>query len=98
MGGTINTGLMYQVINPAFEHLAVSWYWAVPYIIALAIMRNLPMKAKRSRIFFFAGSDFNLFSTSYMNILPSPTFPVYSDFFTVLTTVSTGILQTMISI
>jgi len=48
---TINSGLMYQVINPAFEHLTglVSWYWALPYIVALAIMRNLPMKAKRSR-------------------------------------------------
>jgi DNA-binding CsgD family transcriptional regulator len=30
----------------------VSWYWAVPYIVALAIMRNLPMKAKRSRILY----------------------------------------------
>jgi len=51
---TINSGLMYQVINPAFDHLTglVSWYWAVPYIVALAIMRNLPMKAKRSRILY----------------------------------------------
>jgi DNA-binding CsgD family transcriptional regulator len=51
---TINSGLMYQVINPTFEHLTglVSWYWAVPYIVALAIMRNLPMKAKRSRILY----------------------------------------------
>jgi DNA-binding CsgD family transcriptional regulator len=51
---TINSGLMYQVINPAFEHLTglVSWYWVVPYIVALAIMRNLPMKAKRSRILY----------------------------------------------
>ena len=51
---TINSGLMYQVINPAFEHLTglVSWYWAAPYIVALAIMRNLPMKAKRSRILY----------------------------------------------
>jgi DNA-binding CsgD family transcriptional regulator len=51
---TINSGLMYQVISPAFEHLTglVSWYWAVPYIVALAIMRNLPMKAKRSRILY----------------------------------------------
>jgi len=49
---TINSGLMYQVINPAFEHLTglVSWYWAVPYIVALAIIRNLSMKAKRSGI------------------------------------------------
>ncbi|MGI6366282.1 MAG: LuxR C-terminal-related transcriptional regulator [Bacillota bacterium] len=51
---TINSGLMYQVINPAFEHLTglVSWYWAAPYIVALAIMRNLPMRAKRSRILY----------------------------------------------
>jgi DNA-binding CsgD family transcriptional regulator/MFS family permease len=51
---TINSGLMYQVINPAFEHLTglVSWYWAVPYIIALLIMRNLPMQVKRSRILY----------------------------------------------
>jgi DNA-binding CsgD family transcriptional regulator len=51
---TINSGLMYQVINPAFEHLTglVSWYWAAPYIVALVIMRNLPMKANRSRILY----------------------------------------------
>ncbi|MGI6428187.1 MAG: response regulator transcription factor [Syntrophomonadaceae bacterium] len=51
---TINSGLMYQVINPAFDHLTglVSWYWAVPYIVALAIMRNLPTGVKRSRILY----------------------------------------------
>lgn len=53
---TINSGLMYQVINPAFEHLSglTSWYWAVPYILALAVMRNLPMRANRS-VFLYAG-------------------------------------------
>lgn len=51
---TINSGLMYQVINPAFEHLTglVSWYWAIPYIVALVIMRYLPMNAKRSNILY----------------------------------------------
>lgn len=51
---TINSGLMYQVINPAFLHLSslTSWYWAVPYILALLVMRNLPAKAKRSRILY----------------------------------------------
>lgn len=51
---TINSGLMYQVINPAFAHLSwlTSWYWAVPYILALAIMCNLSAKAKRSRILY----------------------------------------------
>jgi DNA-binding CsgD family transcriptional regulator len=53
---TINSGLMYQVINPAFAHLTglVSWYWAVPYIAALAIMRNLPGETNRAR-FLYAG-------------------------------------------
>lgn len=47
---TINSGLMYQVFNPAFEHLTwlTSWYWAVPYIVALAVMRNLPSTIKRA--------------------------------------------------
>ncbi|HSH36918.1 MAG TPA: LuxR family transcriptional regulator [Schnuerera sp.] len=51
---TINSGLMYQVINPAFEHLIglVSWYWAVPYIVALILMRNLPNKIKGSQILY----------------------------------------------
>jgi DNA-binding CsgD family transcriptional regulator len=51
---TINSGLMYQVINPAFVHLTglVSWYWAVPYIVVLVVMRNLPMKVNRSRILY----------------------------------------------
>lgn len=51
---TINSGLMYQVINPAFGHLTKlsSWYWAVPYIIALLIMRNLPMKVNRAKILY----------------------------------------------
>lgn len=51
---TINSGLMYQVINPAFEHLTrlASWYWAVPYIFALVVMRNLPAGVKRSRILY----------------------------------------------
>ncbi|WP_017754371.1 LuxR family transcriptional regulator [Calidifontibacillus oryziterrae] len=51
---TINSGLMYQVINPAFKHLTglLSWYWAVPYIFAIIIMRNLPTKVKRSHILY----------------------------------------------
>ena len=51
---TINSGLMYQVINPAFEHLTklTSWYWAVPYIIALLFMRNLPARVNRANILY----------------------------------------------
>lgn len=51
---TINSGLMYQVMNPAFQHLTglVSWYWAVPYIIALILMRNLPQTVKHSMLLY----------------------------------------------
>jgi DNA-binding CsgD family transcriptional regulator len=51
---TINSGLMYQVINPAFDHLIglVSWYWAVPYILALIILRSIPLNKKRSSVLY----------------------------------------------
>ncbi len=55
---TIDSGLMYQVINPAFGHLRglVSWYWAVPYIAALAFMRNLPIRNRIQRsLFLYVG-------------------------------------------
>lgn len=53
---TINSGLMYQVINPAFAHheFLVSWYWAVPYVIALFIVRNLPLKTNRAYVLYVA--------------------------------------------
>lgn len=53
---TINSGLMYQVQGPAFADLEwlTSWYWAVPYIVALIIMRNLPRKANRTYILYVA--------------------------------------------
>lgn len=53
---TINSGLMYQVINPAFAHLEwlVSWYWALPYIFALYIMKKLPRKTNRNYILYVA--------------------------------------------
>lgn len=51
---TVNSGLMYQVVNPAFAHLEwlSSWYWAVPYIMALYIIKNLPPKTNRSYILY----------------------------------------------
>jgi DNA-binding CsgD family transcriptional regulator len=51
---TINSGLMYEVVNPAFVHLTAltSWYWAVPYIAALFIMRNLPVGIKHARMLY----------------------------------------------
>lgn len=51
---TINSGLMYVVINPAFQHSTalVGWYWAVPYLIALVVMRNQNLTFKYSRMLY----------------------------------------------
>jgi len=53
---TITSGLMYEVVNPAFIHLEqiTSWYWATPYIIALIIMRSLSLKINRVNVLFIA--------------------------------------------
>lgn len=53
---TINSGLMYRVLNPAYAHLEwlTSWYWAIPYIVALIIMRNLSRKTNRTYILYVA--------------------------------------------
>jgi DNA-binding CsgD family transcriptional regulator len=53
---TINSGLMYQMVNPAFAHLEwlTSWYWALPYIAAIFVMRNLPRQINRAYILYVA--------------------------------------------
>ena len=53
---TINSGLMYHVVNPAFEHLTTltSWYWAVPYVAAILLLRNFSQKIKTSYILYVA--------------------------------------------
>ncbi|MBS3985844.1 MAG: hypothetical protein KGZ66_09650 [Selenomonadales bacterium] len=47
---TINSGLMYHVQRPSFAHLEwlTSWYWAVPYIVALLVLRNLRRNQNRA--------------------------------------------------
>ncbi len=53
---TINSGLMYHVINPAFEHLQwlTSWYWAVPYIGALYVVKMLPERTNQTYVLYVA--------------------------------------------
>lgn len=65
---TINSGLMYQVVNPAFAHLEglTSWYWAVPYIAALFIMRNLPRRMNRTYILYVASAMIGLSFIGFM--------------------------------
>ncbi len=51
---TIISGLMYQVVNPHFSHLGiVSWYWALPYISAIFIIRNTSV-SKRTYMLYVA--------------------------------------------
>ncbi len=64
---TINSGFMYQVVTPSFAHLRflTSFYWALPYIGAILIMRYLPIKTNRAYLFYVAlimnGVSFLLF-------------------------------------
>lgn len=53
---TINSGLMFQVVNPAFAGIQwfTSWYWAVPYILAILVLRNNLHKINRSYVLYTA--------------------------------------------
>jgi len=53
---SVNSGLMYQVTTPAFSQheFLVSWYWAVPYILALYIMKNFLSNSNRAYILYIA--------------------------------------------
>jgi len=72
---TINSGLMYQVLNPAYAHLQwlTSWYWAIPYIVALFIMRNFPRKINRTYILYIAIAMIGLSFISFISMEHSAT-------------------------
>ncbi len=67
---TINSGLMYQVINPAFAHLKwlTGWYWAIPYIIAVFTMGHLPQRVNRAYILYVAIAMMGLSFISFMSL------------------------------
>ena len=67
---TINSGLMYHVVNPAFEHLTTltSWYWAVPYVVAILIIRNFSKKMKSSYILYVAIAMIGLSFISFITL------------------------------
>ncbi|MGI6085554.1 MAG: LuxR C-terminal-related transcriptional regulator [Acetivibrionales bacterium] len=91
---TIDSGLMYQVINPAFAHLEwlTSWYWALPYIAALFIMKNLPRRINMTYILyisiamiglsfiFFMGLKHTVINYLMVNTLMLGAFGVYDLF------------------
>ncbi|SFI33540.1 regulatory protein, luxR family [Tindallia magadiensis] len=53
---TINSGIMYQVVRPAFAHfrLLTAYYWVVPYLLALLILRSLPKGFNRALALYVA--------------------------------------------
>ncbi|MFZ5943503.1 MAG: LuxR C-terminal-related transcriptional regulator [Bacillota bacterium] len=65
---TINSGLMYQVVTPAFAHyeLLTSYYWAIPYIVALIIIRNMPEKINKAYFLYIAMIMIGLSFISFM--------------------------------
>lgn len=67
---TINSGLMYQVVNPAFAHIEwlTSWYWAIPYIAALLVMRNLSQRISRTYVLYVAIAMIGLSFIGFMSL------------------------------
>lgn len=65
---TFNSGLMYSVVNPAFEHLdwLVGWYWAIPYIVTILIIRNLPPQFTRNYALYVGISMMGLSFVAFM--------------------------------
>ncbi len=67
---TINSGLMYRVVNPAYEHLQwlTIWYWALPYIVAICVMRNLPRSIRRGYMLYVAIAMIGLSFLGFMSL------------------------------
>jgi hypothetical protein len=67
---TINSGLMYQVIQPAFAHLQwlTVWYWALPYVLAICVMRNLPRSTRRGYMLYVAIAMIGLSFLGFMSL------------------------------
>lgn len=61
---------MYHVVIPAFAHLEwlTSWYWALPYITSLFIMKNLPRRINRTYILYVAIAMIGLSFVGFMGL------------------------------
>lgn len=59
---TIDSGLMFSIVNPAFEGVAwlANWYWAVPYIAAIWLVKIFSSKINRTYILYIAISMIGL--------------------------------------
>ncbi len=68
---TVDSGLMYQVISPAYTHHATlsSWYWAIPYIAALYVMkRSLGRSSDKSNVLYVALAMMGLAFLAFMTL------------------------------
>lgn len=67
---TINSGLMYRVVNPVFVHheWLVCWYWAIPYIAAIYIMKNVPESVNRAYVLYVAIAMIGLAFIAFMTL------------------------------
>lgn len=65
---TITSGLMYQVVIPAFAHhqLLTSYYWAVPYIIILFLLKHFKNQINQAYILYIALTMIGLSYISFM--------------------------------
>ncbi len=91
---TINSGFMYHIVNPQFSHLEwlTSWYWALPYIAAILIMKVLSKKINKEYILYmgiammgisfigFISFDRSILSYIFINTLMLGSFGVYDLF------------------
>ena len=79
---SINSGLMFSVVNPAFAHFTgvVDWYWAVPYIVAILLIPRLPKSIDRMYILYVALAMLGFSFLAFMTLGRS-----MADYFTINT-------------
>lgn len=65
---TINSGLMYQVVKPAFEQyqFLTSYYWALPYITALIVLKRVSARIIRAYALYIAMTMIGLAYLAFM--------------------------------
>lgn len=85
---TLNSGLMYQVVMPSFFQfpMLTSIYWAIPYIAALLLLRNLPQQVNRAHTLYLALAMMGLGYLLFMRL------PVDAGSFIVINTLMLGAL------
>lgn len=71
----LNAGITHQVVVPVFKSftLLTSAYWAIPYVIALLVLRNLPNQVNRAQMLYVARAMMGLGYLLFFRPEASPT-------------------------